>query len=117
MTQLPCWFDERAMTVANALLEQGFCYCGLEEEFCVIEENLINAGDWKIGGTYQDMGIDAIHDGALFCLDLTGAPDELDFNTELTRIQQLIKSTEKQFDLTFGGAGIQLSLFAIEDFS
>lgn len=52
MTQLSCWFAQKAKTVANVLLEQGFCYCGLEEEFSIIEEKIVNAGDWKIGGTY-----------------------------------------------------------------
>ncbi len=69
-SNFPCWLSPKDKAIAHALISVGFWYCGLAEDFVLFEETLIKHHGWLIGGAYQEQVIDAVCDGALFCLDV-----------------------------------------------
>ena len=105
MTDLPYWLKGKAIAVAEALIADGFSYCGQEEEFCV-NQRLELVGDWLIGN--WECVIDAITDGALFSKDYNDS-DNYDSDEEIERIQQLIAQVELDWDSCINEG--QLSLF------
>lgn len=110
MTQLPCWLSPKAQAVAAALIEAGYCYCGLTENFIFFEEYSIRCGQWRIAGAIGECVLDAEHDGALFskCLEAEENPD---FEGEIKRVKKLIRDTEKAWDDAIAAKYQQLSLF------
>ncbi|MBD2184819.1 hypothetical protein H6S82_01105 [Planktothrix sp. FACHB-1355] len=98
----PCWLRGRARTVAEALLQDGFFYCGHADDFCE-SPDLETVGDWFVGGSYQFPGFDAICDGALFFKDYSDNSSSLT-EEEFGRIKQLISQTQLAWD-TCSNAG------------
>lgn len=64
----PCWLEGRHKAVGKALINMGFCYCGLAENFVIFDEFMVSVRGWRLGGAYQESALDAVHDGALFTL-------------------------------------------------
>ena len=106
LTQLEKTMSEPILTpkatyVADALVKDGFRYCGKcgeEKQFIFLINCAESVGDWFVGGAYQELGLDAVHSDELFFKEL---PDECDrpmFESELDRIKTLILKAEEQFE-------------------
>lgn len=111
MTQLlPCWLKPKAQVVAAALLEAGYIYCGTTDEFHFYEEYAVRCGQWRVAGSPGECVLDVEHDGALFskCMETEKNPD---FEGEIKRVKQLIRSTEKAWESAIAHQYHQLSLF------
>ncbi len=107
--EIPCWLGARAQAVAEALIADGFWYVGLAENFCTFpEEEEINPDSWVVCGSYQEIGIDVIHDGALFFRDFDEDLTPEQFQEELEKVKRTISQTQLAWD-TCANAG-QLSL-------
>ncbi|MFP4336411.1 MAG: hypothetical protein ACLFQP_00635 [Halothece sp.] len=103
--KIPIWLSAKAKFVAEKLVEDGFWFCGTSEDFILLEEDMESAGDWLVGGGYQEIMIDAICDKALFVKDVDLENIEAEFN----RVKQLIVQAENDFDND--ALSGQLSLF------
>lgn len=110
MTQLPCWLNPKAKAVAAVLLDAGYVYCGSTEDFIFFEEYSVRCGQWRIAGAEGECVLDVEHDGALFskCMETEDNPD---FEGEIKRVKQLIRSTEKTWEDAHAHQYQQLSLF------
>ena len=111
MTRLPCWLSPEALTVAAALLEAGYVYCGTTDEFYFYEEYSVRCGEWRIAGDPGGCVLDAEWNGALFslCLEVQKNPDS---KREIKRVKKLIRQTKKAFNEAISEKYYQLSLFS-----
>ncbi|GET39658.1 DUF7694 domain-containing protein [Microseira wollei] len=110
----PCWLFGKAKFVAEKLLADGFWYCGNSDNFVVIEDLTEQVGDWLLGFGYQELGLDAICDGALFFKDLDHFEEQSQFESEINRIKNLIIQSELDWEsgLSAGQACLRLAMKA-----
>lgn len=105
--RLPIWMTGRDRAVADALLADGFFYCGYADDFCESPGLEAVGNNWEVGGSYQSPGFDAVCEGALFCKDYSENCDLLT-DAEFARLKKLISQAQIDWD-TCANAG-QLSL-------
>ncbi|MFB2970414.1 hypothetical protein ACE1CD_15685 [Aerosakkonema sp. BLCC-F183] len=84
----------KAQYVAGVLRKHGFRYC--EKQFLFLGNCAESAGDWLIGGAYQELGLDAVCEGQLFFKELPENCDRTMLESEVDRIKALILETEKE---------------------
>ncbi|MEY3255710.1 MAG: hypothetical protein RLZZ29_841 [Cyanobacteriota bacterium] len=108
MKTLPSWLSAKNLYIAENLINQGFHYCGDSDDFSIgyFVEGLEN---WDLYFCYGEIGLDAICDQALFCLDLEIAEISPDDVVEHTK--KLISLFSHQWDHESANHN-QLSLFA-----
>lgn len=109
--QLPCWLSSKDKAIADALLQAGYHYCGLTENFLFAEEYAIRYKGWRIAGAIGECVLDAECDGALFSKCMEGQEEQ--FEAEIRALKQLIRRTEKAFQQPTTPTHEQLSLFPL----
>jgi hypothetical protein len=109
----PVWIkinSPKHTAIAKALINYGFCYAGLESNFCIEPDYFLKTVcNWKLYSTYGSVGIDAIYDGALFSYDLHC--NNKDFYEELEKIKKLISSESRKFSKGKNHKQLKLQLF------
>jgi len=95
MKTLPSWLTPKNRYIAENLIQQGFHYCGKSDNFSIghYAEGL---EDWDLYFCYGEIGLDAICDQALFCLDLESSEISPDDVVEHTK--KLISLFSHQWD-------------------
>lgn len=94
MKDFPCWLTGKDKAIAQALIEKGFHYAGLAEDFYTPDDNtMIKVCGWKIGAEYIDC-IDAVADGALFCLGIEEKEFENKFRETKLTIHRAVEKWE-----------------------
>lgn len=93
----------KAKYVADALRKNGFHYCGEcgedeGKEFIFLADCAESAGDWLVGGAYQELGLDAVCLGELFFKELPEECDRIMLESEVNRIKELILKAEEEFE-------------------
>jgi hypothetical protein len=95
MKTLPSWLSGKNLYIAEKLLSQGFHYCGHADNFC---EGYFVEGmeDWDLFFSYGELGLEAVCDKALFCLDLETS--ELTPEEALEHAKKLISLFSYEWD-------------------
>jgi hypothetical protein len=95
----PCWLQAKDKVAAEALVDMGFWYCGLSENFVVYEEIMVKHRGWLLGGSYQEQALDAVRDGALFVCDVE---DDRDFESKFLQTKLTISRAVEKFNEPLG---------------
>jgi hypothetical protein len=103
-SDFPCWLQGKDKAAAQALLDMGFWYCGLSENFVVYEEIMIRHRGWLLGGSYQEQALDAVCGGALFVCDVE---DDRSFKEKFRQAKLTISKAIEKFNEPLG---VQLRL-------
>lgn len=112
MDNFPVWIkinSPKNAAIAQALIDYGFCYCGLESEFCE-GYFLGSCCGWKLFSAIGEIAIDAVYDGALFSFDLHCSGDN-NFEEELAKIKKIIIKEGRKFSRSKNYKQLKLKLF------
>jgi len=93
-SDFPCWLSPKDKAIAEALINMGFWYCGLEENFIIYPELMIRYHGWLLGGAYQESLLEALADGALFVFDVA---DDEDFDKKLVQAKLTINRAVEEW--------------------
>ncbi len=66
----PCWLNPEQLEQAEALIQQGFCFCGDENNFCLDGDFALKVAGWRFYWAIGYIALDATCNGALYSLDL-----------------------------------------------
>jgi hypothetical protein len=95
----PCWLQGKDKAAAKALVDMGFWYCGLAENFILYEELMIKHRGWLLGGSSQEQALDAVCDGALFVCDIE---DDRSFEEKFLQTKLTISKAIEKFNEPIG---------------
>lgn len=94
--KFPAWWNKKAIAVARALIENGFCLCGNADEFCVKDDYAEKVCGWSLSYAYQALGIDAVFEGFLMAKDLH--IEGLNPEEEMKKIKLIIRNAAREFE-------------------